>query len=86
MTGSKVDFEEGFELELPGKSCLREAFADMIMLYVMSAAEKAIIRVKKTFPQPISSTLWIDWYPDPERNKGEDEYERKRVGNFVLII
>lgn len=43
--------EDGFEG--PGKSWLRDAFAEMMMLYVINAADKTMTSMKKMFPIPI---------------------------------
>jgi len=39
--------------EGPGKSCLRGALAEMMMLYVIRATEKVIRIVKNKLPHPI---------------------------------
>lgn len=51
-----VDEEEDEDgSERPGKSCLRGALDDMMMmLYVMSIAEQVITNVKNSFPQPMA--------------------------------
>lgn len=50
-----VDEEDEDGSEGPGKSCLRGASADMMMLYVMSTAEQVITKAKNNFPQPMGS-------------------------------
>lgn len=51
ITGStKIEAED---LDGPGNSCLRGAFAEMSMLYVMRATESDTSKVKNKLPQPI---------------------------------
>ena len=48
--------------EGPGKSCLRGALAEIMILYVMSATEKVIRIVKNKLPHPIFGFLMPLWW------------------------